>query len=855
MLSTPAQEGFVGVPDYWSYATFSFNRSQTYPDHPEYWNVFPNDISVYDINGDGHLDVLVTYAYIPALDDPGIPIRVLLGDGQGGLIDSTTSLFPAGTPLADAASSSTVADFNGDGVDDIYIAVTWETSSAQPRSSLLLLSDGSGGVTDASATLPNDAQYPHWTTSADVDADGDVDIYVCNLGNDFGDYNGTSSYFLINDGTGQFSRSDTRLPTTIETGGRNFTSSLLFDADHDGDPDLLLGTWPSWFFNGTEMAPSTLLFNDGSGNFVETSASILPAPIFAPSRASTLDMMATDMNGDGYLDLFILSADLYASYAVQVLINNGDGAFNDETAERLPSTAGVSNHRFMHLADMNGDGALDLILQTGDATRFFLNDGSGHYVALPADFLFTNSDYAFLPGDFDEDGRTDIFVRASVNSWDDPNNVIETDWIARWMQPAGALLVGDVAANALLGVALSETLQGLDGDDVIFAGAGDDKLEGGEGSDYLNGGAGTDLMYGGDSSDILTGGAGDDRLFGGEGEDTLVGGTGYDRMYGGAGDDTYFVNDADDYAYEVAGEGRDRVVSSIDHQLRAEVEDLTLTGVAAIGKGNASDNLIVGNAVANKLYGYEGNDTIDGAGGDDFLLGADGNDTLTGGAGYDRMYGGIGNDTFVVGDLADYAYENLGEGYDTVFTSINHQLRPNIEQLVLDGFSDLRGYGNALDNMMIGNSGNNLLYGKDGADTIRAGLGNDILYGENGTDYLYGGSGLDRFYGGAGADLFAFENLDFAGMGSGTADRIHDFSHAQGDRISLELVDANSNVGFDQAFTFVGSAAFSNVAGQLRYQQISGNTYVQGDTDGDGKADFWIRVDGLHALAATDFIL
>ncbi|QNN64827.1 calcium-binding protein [Sphingomonas rhizophila] len=384
----------------------------------------------------------------------------------------------------------------------------------------------------------------------------------------------------------------------------------------------------------------------------------------------------------------------------------------------------------------------------------------------------------------------------------------------------------------------------------------EDKTLSGTGeNDWLSGGYGADILDGLAGDDQLFGSRGDDRLIGRAGNDALTGGAGYDRMYGGTGDDTYFVNDADDYAYELVGEGRDHVVSSVDHQLRVNVEDLTLTGAASIGKGNVSDNVIVGSAAANKLYGYAGDDTLSGAEGDDVLLGAEGNDTLTGGAGYDRMYGGIGNDTFVVGDLADYAYENLGEGYDTVFTSINHQLRPNIEQLVLDGFSDLRGYGNALDNMMIGNSGNNLLYGKDGADTIRAGLGNDILYGENGTDYLYGGSGLDRFYGGAGADLFAFENLDFAGMGSGTADRIHDFSHAQGDRISLELVDANSNVGFDQAFTFVGSAAFSNVAGQLRYQQISGNTYVQGDTDGDGKADFWIRIDGLHALAATDFIL
>ena len=121
----------------------------------------------------------------------------------------------------------------------------------------------------------------------------------------------------------------------------------------------------------------------------------------------------------------------------------------------------------------------------------------------------------------------------------------------------------------------------------------------------------------------------------------------------------------------------------IDHTLRAEVENLVLTGSALIGKGNASDNGITGNSGANRLYGYEGNDTLDGAGGDDYLLGGEGNDTLTGGAGYDRMYGGIGDDSYIVTDASDYAYENAGEGTDRVIASINHTLRANIEELEL----------------------------------------------------------------------------------------------------------------------------------------------------------------------------
>jgi Ca2+-binding RTX toxin-like protein len=473
----------------------------------------------------------------------------------------------------------------------------------------------------------------------------------------------------------------------------------------------------------------------------------------------------------------------------------------------------------------------------------------------------------------------------------------------------GDMLTGNSGANALYGLAGNDTLDGGAGADQMFGGLGDDIFivdqagdviteAAGEGSDEvrtalaytlganlenlrltglaavagtgntldnvirgndagnaLAGLAGADKLYGNGGNDSLDGGIGDDYLFGGAGNDSLTGGTGYDRMYGGAGDDIYMVNDADDYAYENAGEGHDQVMASIDHQLRDHVEDLVLTGAALIGKGNAGDNGITGNANANKLYGYEGNDTLIGQGGDDYLLGAEGNDILNGGAGYDRMYGGTGDDTYIVTDTTDYAYENAGEGNDRVVASINHTLRANIEQLELAGTADLRGYGNALDNLILGNSGANLLYGRDGNDSLFGHGGNDILYGENGDDRLNGGAGQDRFYGGSGADQFIFFDGDFAGMASGTADRIHDFSQVEGDRINLGDIDANTGLNGDQAFAFIGSGAFSGTAGELRTQQISGNTYVMGDTNGDGQADFWIRLDGLHTLGSGDFVL
>jgi len=92
-------------------------------------------------------------------------------------------------------------------------------------------------------------------------------------------------------------------------------------------------------------------------------------------------------------------------------------------------------------------------------------------------------------------------------------------------------------------------------------------------------------------------------------------------------------------------------------------------------------------------------------------------------------------------------------------------------------------------------------------------------------------------------------------MTSGTADRIHDFSQAEGDQLDFSNVDANTLTGGDQAFSFIGNAAFGHHAGELRYYQQSGVTYVAGDTNGDGVADFTVRIDALHTLQASDFIL
>ena len=120
--------------------------------------------------------------------------------------------------------------------------------------------------------------------------------------------------------------------------------------------------------------------------------------------------------------------------------------------------------------------------------------------------------------------------------------------------------------------------------------------------------------------------SGNDSLTGSDGGDLLDGGVGADTMAGGRGNDVYIVDDIGDQVIELSRGGFDKVFSSIDYALGAEVEHLTLTGIASRATGNALRNTLVGNDHSNLLEGGAGDDTLAGNGGDDTLVGGEGSD-------------------------------------------------------------------------------------------------------------------------------------------------------------------------------------------------------------------------------------
>ncbi|MGB8811863.1 MAG: M10 family metallopeptidase C-terminal domain-containing protein, partial [Paracoccaceae bacterium] len=116
---------------------------------------------------------------------------------------------------------------------------------------------------------------------------------------------------------------------------------------------------------------------------------------------------------------------------------------------------------------------------------------------------------------------------------------------------------------------------------------------------------------------------------------------------------------------------------------------------------------------------------------------------------------------------------------------------------------------------------------------------------------LTGGLGFDLMVGGAAADAFVFNNTTEAPILAGAVDRIADFQHAQGDRVDLRAIDAETNLAGDQAFHFIGGAAFGRDAGELRFSA----GFLIGDVNGDGVADFRILMSGVAALVQTDIFL
>ena len=348
-------------------------------------------------------------------------------------------------------------------------------------------------------------------------------------------------------------------------------------------------------------------------------------------------------------------------------------------------------------------------------------------------------------------------------------------------------------------------------------------------------------IIGNDGANSLTGTVGDDTLEGGKGNDTLTGGAGNDSMAGGDGNDLYVVDSTSDDVTDSAG--TDTVQSSSTYTLedKVNIENLTLTGSAAIDG--------TGNSVANVLIGNDGNNTLSGLAGNDTLTGGAGNDILDGGAGTDSMDGGEGSDRYVVALSGDHAVAEFSDsgasGTDEVrFTSTAASTLTlfagdtGIEKVVV-------GTGTDPDAVTTGTTALNVnasavssalwIIGNDGANSLTGTVGDDSLEGGKGNDTLTGGSGNDSMAGGDGNDLYVVESAgdvvtELVTAGTDTVQS--SITYTLEDKVNIEHLTLTGSAAIDGTGNSVANLLIGNDGNNI-LTGLAGNDSLTGGAGND----------------------
>ncbi|OLU36004.1 hypothetical protein BVH06_00630 [Pseudomonas sp. PA27(2017)] len=444
------------------------------------------------------------------------------------------------------------------------------------------------------------------------------------------------------------------------------------------------------------------------------------------------------------------------------LLAGGDG--NDHYllatgwgSDELSDTSGVDSVMFSDVAPG------DLLLRRDGYDLVVRNSVTGDQLRIAGQF----SDRAGqVPG-----SAIESFVFADSSTWD----------------------YATIKQKALEGTAQNDTIYGHADSDIFDAGAGNDLVFAGNGNDTVSGGDGDDTLNGELGDDVLHGNAGNDTLNGGDGDDRLEGGSGNDELRGGGGNDTYVFSAGWGRDVIIDSDGSDTVyfdVSPADLLLRRDLSDLrvvnTATGDELLIRGHVDYwSGMVGSTQIEQfvfsdgtvwdyeqiklqalrstdgddvIYGFSGNDIINGGLGNDSLIGVGGSDVIHGNEGDDTLQGAEGNDQ-LFGDAGDDLI-NASSGNDLVYGGDGNDTLNGDE-------GDDQLFGEAGDDIL---TGNGVLDGGTGNDTIQGsghligGEGNDsltgsgLLEGGNGDDELQG-QGFDTLLGGAGADtLVAYSN-------------------------------------------------------------------------------------------------
>ena len=321
-----------------------------------------------DFNEDGHVDVF----YAPSHGgqrDP-IPAELYLNDGAG-CFTLDTSVRGANPPGRLAPRKALPGDFNGDGRMDVFVLDHGYDAAPFPGAApYVILSSENGYVLGTG--LDTFIGFQHGGASADIDADGDIDVFVTDLRSH------DTPFFLINDGSGSFTQDTDR----VEGLDRKalYTAELV---DIDGDHFLDLLAAGHEYDSGGSGLPTQILWGDSTGVYSTSRATVLPAVI---GHGVVVDIDVSDTNGDGDKDIVINRTgdertSSYDGYYLQLVEQVGARRFEDRTAQLLHQNADEEADWivWIRMCDCDADDDVDIVVDDAARNLIWKNDGTGTF--------------------------------------------------------------------------------------------------------------------------------------------------------------------------------------------------------------------------------------------------------------------------------------------------------------------------------------------------------------------------------------------------------------------------------------------------------------------------------------------
>ncbi len=377
---------------------------------PEVWS---EAVVPLDADGDGLLDVLIVNAQgwaVPGdFDAPNpnpLPPTLLRNTGNGVdgdpvFVDASASFLPAGLVMHGKAAA--VADFDGDGHDDIAFAAAY---GDQQR--LLRKNPVSGAWEDETAMrLPPLVLNGFSVVAGDLDDDGDFDLVFADAGPNSFTAPGGLARLLINDGTGVFTEAPSQLNAVLKVGAQN---AKLVDIDGDLDIDVVIDG---------KSQDTQLYLNDGTANFTLDTLAI-PGSTVTGNNTSTYETEFADLDGDSDVDAFLMNWDsgFFDTLLVNKLAESGELALRPAPAALVgPNSEDENDFAFL---DTDDDGDLDLLVGAlpfssvvpPPPEKLYINDGTlgpGSLNYVPGAFdVISDATLDLGLGDFDGDDDYDV---------------------------------------------------------------------------------------------------------------------------------------------------------------------------------------------------------------------------------------------------------------------------------------------------------------------------------------------------------------------------------------------------------------------------------------------------------------